>query len=171
MKTHYALATMSLILAATATAAAQPAQPAANFALPRAYSGYAQPEITSCTTVGTLKRDCIIPAMTAGRYAIIAGGAATASGANATQSLLIGLNGVPCNGVNPTAFTAKQGLRLACEVSILTDQPITVTAAYAVQNGVPDQAGPQLVLRRLPWSGVVSARPLALQPPKAAAKK
>jgi hypothetical protein len=171
MKTHHALATMSLVLAASA-AAAQPAPaPAANFALPRAYSGYAQPEITSCTTVGTLKRDCIIPAMTAGRYLIVAVGAATASGANATQSLSISLNGAPCVGANPTPFTAKQGLRLACEVSILTDQPITATASYAVQNGVPDQAGPQLVLRRLPWFGVVSAHPVVLQAPKAAAKK
>jgi opacity protein-like surface antigen len=169
MRSALALASLPLALAASAAAAQTPAPAPANFALPRAYAGagYAQPEITQCTTAGALRRDCVVPAMTAGRYLIVAIGGATASGANATQTLSITLNGAPCAATAPAAFTGKEGLRIGCEVSLLTDQPLTVSAVYGVQNGAADPAGPKLVLRRQPWLGVLSASAVVIQAPKA----
>ena len=167
MRPLYPIAMLSLTLASTASMAQTPAPTPAYFPLPHAYSGYAQPEITNCTTVGALRRDCVVPAMTAGRYAIIAVDGATATGANATQTLSISLGGAPCAVTNAVPFTANQGLEVGCEVTLLADQPITVTATYAVQNGTPEPAGPKLVFRRQPWTGVIAARPFVPKAPPA----
>ena len=175
MQPALSIALMAFTLAATGAGAQTPAgvQPAApaNFTLPRAYQGYAQPEITQCTTTGALKRECVVPAMTAGRYLIVAAANATSTGANATQSLMISLNGQPCAAISPAAFTGKRGLRAACQASFLTDQPLTIAATYSVENGTADAGGPQLVLRRAPWNGVVEARPVLLPAPKASPAK
>ena len=97
MQPMISAATLSLALATTAVAAQAPAQSAApaSFALPHAYQGYAQPEITQCVTTGALKRECVVPPMTAGRYVIVADASATSTGAEAVQSLSIRLNGAP----------------------------------------------------------------------------
>lgn len=142
---------------------AQSTAPQPTFTVPHAYEGYAQPEISECSTDGALRRTCVVPAMTAGRYVVIAAGAANATGPNATQTLAILLNGQPCIATRPAPFTGKKGLNIACEVNFLTDKPFPVSAVYAVQNGEPDKAGPQLVLRRQPWNGVVDARGVVIQ--------
>lgn len=144
-------------------AGAQPAQP--NYALPKAYAGYDDPEAFKCETKDATHRDCAIPAMTAGRYLIVAVGAATSSAADATQSLAVVLSGEPCFVARPTSFSGTKAMRGACEVSLLTDQPMTVSAVYRVTGGAPDAKGPQLVVRRLPWNGVVEAKPVVLPPP------
>lgn len=174
MQSVFSMATLSLALAATGVAAQAPAQnaPSASFALPHAYQGYSQPEITQCATTGALKRDCVVPAMTAGRYVIVAGGSATSTGADATQSLSINLNGQPCTSVNSAPFTGQKGLPpVVCQVNFLTDQALTITAAYSVKNATPDPAGPRLIVRRIPWSGVLEARGGVAPPRPAAVKK
>jgi hypothetical protein len=159
--------------AAGALGKTNPTTPAAAtpvITLPQAYSGYSEPEIAQCQTTGPLMRQCTVPAMTAGRYVIKAAASATSTGANATQSLQIRLAGAPCAATAPAPFTGKQGLLLGCVVSFLTDQPIVVSAVYATQNGTPDPKGPQLVLIRLPWNGIVEATPLKIKPQPAPAK-
>lgn len=164
-----------LLSLATALAAgpglAQPAGgagPPANFAPPRAYDGYSQPEITGCETTGVNRRECTAPAMTAGRYLVVAAGSATSNGANSAQSLVITLGGAACFAARSPTFTGVKGLRGACEANLLTDKPLVIAALYSVQSGTPDPKGPQLVVRRLPWNGVVEAHAVALPAPKGA---
>jgi hypothetical protein len=163
---------LSVALAQTAA----PSPP--SFLLPRAYAGYTQPEISGCRMVSASRRECIVPAMVAGRYLIEAAGVATATGANATQSLGIQLGARPCISTPKAPFTGKANLHLVCEATFLTDQPITVAANYAADNATMDPAGPLLVMRRLPWNGVVEAqgaivheRPKEGPPPGAAPKR
>jgi hypothetical protein len=147
----------------------QPA--AADFSLPHAYAGYSQPEITHCTTTGALKSECVVPAMTAGRYLILARAGATSTGANATQTLSINLNGQPCATLKSAPFTGKKGVPpVVCQVTLLTDAPLTITAAYSVENATADPAGPRLVVRRVPWNGVVDSHGGQLAPRPAPAK-
>ena len=174
MPSVLSIAVASLTLAATSVSAQTPVQPAApaNFNLPHAYAGYSQPEITQCTTTGALKASCVVPAMTAGRYAILAQASATSTAANATQGLSISLNGVPCVTLKSTPFTGKKGVPpLVCRVTFLTDEPLTITATYSVENATPDPAGPRLVVRRAPWNGVLEASGGALPPRPAPAPK
>jgi hypothetical protein len=164
-----------LSLAATSVGAQTPAAPA-NFALPRAYQGYSQPEITQCAAAGPLHSSCTVPAMTAGRYVILARASATATGAPAVQALSISLGGQPCASVRSNPFTGTKGVPpLFCQVTLLTDTPLTITADFAVENATPDPAGPRMVIRRAPWNGVIDAKGGALAPrpaaPAAAAKK
>jgi hypothetical protein len=156
MSPVFSIAALTLTLTATAVSAQTPA--AARFDLPHAYAGYSQPEITQCTAGGALKSSCVAPAMTAGRYVIIAQGSATSTGPNATQGLSITLNGQPCVAVKPTPFTGKKGVPpLFCRVTLLTDEPLTITATYSVEHATPDPAGPHLVIRRAPWNGIVDS--------------
>ena len=165
---------LSLTLtAAGAFAKTNPTTPAAApppITLPQAYSAYSEPEIAECQTAGPLMRECTVPAMTAGRYLIRAAANATSTGANATQALQIKLAGAPCATTNPAPFTGKQGLAIGCVVSFLTDKPIVVSVVFSVQNGTPDAKGPQLVLTRLPWNGVLEATPIKFKPQAAPAK-
>lgn len=162
MKTLLTIGSLSLAFAATG-AAAQGAPPP-SFDLPHAYDGYSQPEITNCTSVGASKRECTVPAMTAGRYLIFAVGNATSTGADATQAIAITVNGQPCMAVKPTAFTGKKSLAIGCEVQFLTDKPMTIDALYSVKSATPDAGGPQLAFRRTPWNGVVEARGVVPRP-------
>jgi hypothetical protein len=163
----------SLTLVATSAFAQTPAAPA-NFTLPHAYAGYSQPEITQCATASPLRSSCTAPAMTAGRYVILARASATATGAGATQTLSIELNGQSCASVKSNPFTGTKGVPpVFCQVTFLTDTPLTITADFSVENATPDPAGPHLVIRRAQWSGVIDARggALAPRPAPAAATK
>ena len=164
MKSTLFLASLSLTLAATA-AAAQDAAPAAppNFPVPRAYSGYSQPDVTDCHSSGPLERDCTVPAMTAGRYLIVGAAGATSTGSDATQAMQIKLGDAPCVQTKAVAFTGKKGLRLGCVVTFLSDQPIVVTETYVVHAATANADGPKLVFRRLPWSGVVQSTAVSIQ--------
>ena len=172
MLVHRVAASLAAALLAGA-AMAQPASapPAADFTLPHAYDGYSQPEITQCAGAGAMKRTCQVPAMTAGRYLIVAMDGATSTSDKAAQALAIKLDGRNCAVTNPVAFTGKKALRIACAVQFLTDKPIVISAEYAVQDATADPAGPQLAVRRVPWLGVVEAQPEVLAPPKAPAAK
>ena len=138
MPSVLSIAVASLTLAATSVSAQTPVQPAApaNFNLPHAYAGYSQPEITRCTTTGALKASCVVPAMTAGRYAILAQASATSTAANATQGLSISLNGVPCVTLKPTPFTGKKGVytKLADTISSFAE------VCEGKADDIPEQA-------------------------------
>lgn len=170
-------AALSLTLAATAAAAQTPvsdapAAPAAVFTEPQAYSAYSQPDITQCQTTGALERACTVPAMTAGRYAIIAAGMATSTAADATQAMQIKLGDQVCAASKAIPLSGKKGLRLVCAVNFLTDQPINVTATYSLHNATADAGGPRLGFRRLAWNGVVDSQgAIVVLNPGAAAKK
>ncbi len=171
MRSSLLLAALTLLTptlsAPGALAKPEPAPPTAAapvITVPHAYAGYSEPEITDCQTPTPLMRQCAVPAMTAGRYLIEVVADATASGAKATQALQIRLGAVPCATTSPAPFTDKAGLHVGCEVTFLTDQPIMVSAVYAVQNGAPDPKGPRMALHRLPWSGIVQAQPIAFRP-------
>jgi hypothetical protein len=151
----------TLLMAALPLALAQAAQaaPAAapSYPLPQAYSAYSQPDVTQCRSTGPLERDCTVPAMTAGRYLIVALTEATATQADATQTLTIKLGEAPCVASRPVAFTGKKGVRLGCMVNLLTDRPIVVTAVFATHDATPSADGPKLAFQRLPWTGIVQA--------------
>ena len=73
--------TLLASLAAVSAAAAQDAAPAAAAdTLPKAYSDYTHPDISAdaCKVIDATTIECVIPAMTAGRYQIIAAGTSTA---------------------------------------------------------------------------------------------
>jgi hypothetical protein len=166
MKSTLLMAAVLLALAATAQAAPTPPP---NYPLPQAYNAYSQPDVTQCQSTGPLERDCTVPAMTAGRYLIVAATSATSTQADATQSLTIKLSAAPCVATRPVAFTGKKGLRLGCVVSLLTDQPIVVAAVFATHDATPNADGPQLIFRRLPWTGVVQASGVTFRGPPAPA--
>ena len=158
MKSTLLMAAFPLAMAATALAA--PAAPP-TYPLPQAYSAYSQPDVTQCQSTGPLERDCTVPAMTAGRYLIVAATEATATQADATQTLTIKLGDAPCVASRPVAFTGKKGLRLGCMVNLLTDRQIVVTAVFTTHDATPTPDGPKLVFQRLPWTGIVQARGMA----------
>jgi hypothetical protein len=150
---------------ALAQVADQTAAPAPSFTLPHAFAGYSQPDVTQCTTTGDAKRECVVPAMTAGRYLILARDSATSTGADATQTLEITLNGQACAALKSNPFTGKKSLPpVACQVTFLTDAPITITATFSVEHATPDPGGPKLVVRRVPWNGTIDARGGELAP-------
>jgi hypothetical protein len=166
MKSTLLIAAVSLALAAAVQAA--PAAPP-NYSLPQAYNAYTQPDVTQCQSTGPLERDCTVPAMTAGRYLIVAATDATSAKDDATQSLTIKLGEAPCVTTRPVAFTGKKGLRLGCVVNLLTDQPIVVAAVFATHDATPSSDGPKLVFQRLPWTGIVQANPVTFRGAPAAA--
>lgn len=147
------------------------AAPAAPLGPPRAYQGYAQPEITAsaCRVVNSGQTQCTLPPMTAGRYLIEASGTSTAQGPGAAQKIVIALGSQSCgvaerrpNAKAPWNAGAKT-IKLQCEAEILTDRPLQITALYADEKAVKAPAGPTLVIQRLPWDGVLSSR--AINPP------
>src|SRR5579871_1215011 len=168
MKSILLASALMLALAATAQAASAPPP---NFPLPQAYGSYSQPDITQCHSSGPLERDCTVPAMTAGRYLIVAATSATATQSDATQAVMIKLDDAPCAATRPAPFTEKKGLRIGCIVSLLTDRPIVVTAVFTTHDANPSPDGPKLVFRRLPWLGVVQAEAVAFRGAPAAAPK
>lgn len=154
--------------------AAPPAVPAAPLGPPRAFQGYSQPEITAvyCRVVNPGQATCTLPAMTAGRYLVKASGTSTAQGDGAAQQLTILVGNRACGPATrkptPTAPWASgaKTIRLNCEVLILTDRPLAVTAVYADAKATKAAAGPTLTLERLPWEGVldVTAAPTQQDP-------
>lgn len=140
---------LSLTLAAAtgAIAHAQNAAPAPSFTEPQAFNGYSQPEITDCKTVDATRRVCTIPAMTAGYYIVLAGGQATAAGANGVAAVQILLGGTPCIGMQTSKpFTGTKAIEAACQSMILTDKPLEISALFAVKEATADAKGPKLVI-------------------------
>ena len=157
-----ALAT-ALILTGGAPAVAQPAPPA----LPKAFAGYGQPDITPglCKTVSPAEVQCMIPPMTAGQYLVEAAGTSTSQGADARQALQITVGAAPCGSAQNNAPwpSGARTFRLDCSVSVLTDQPLVVRVIYQDVHATKDPKGPELSIRRQPWEGVLNSRVFAPQ--------
>jgi hypothetical protein len=144
---------------------AAPAAPAAPLGPPRAFQGYAQPDIGKpyCRTVNPGQTTCTLPAMTAGRYLVKASGTSTAQGAGAAQQLTILVGNRTCGPATrkPTTTTpwttGAKTIRLNCEILVLTDRPLAVSAIYADAKATKASAGPVLTIERLPWEGVLDA--------------
>ncbi len=139
------------------------AAPAPVGPLPRAFAGYNQPTIpaTACRSLGPTEAQCVIPAMTAGRYLIEATGTSTSQGADAIQALEIDIGDRQC-GVGKNAAPWPSGsrtFRLNCEVSLLSDSPVVVRVVYADAKAVKDPKGPTLAIQPLPWNGVLFSQP------------
>jgi hypothetical protein len=156
---------LTLAAAAGAVAHAQNAAPAPSFTEPQAFNGYSQPEIKDCKTIDATKRVCNVPGMTAGRYVIGAAGTATSKGANPIQALQIRVGATPCS-TGQAKVTDGRSIAVKCGVMILTDQPLTITADYAVKDATADAKGPQIAIERVPWNGVLNAEPLGFPAPK-----
>lgn len=149
------------------TGPAAPAVPAEPLGPPRAFVGYTQPDIgaSACRTVNPGQTACTVPGMTAGRYLIEASGTSTANTAGAVQKLTIIVGSTGCGTAdrrptpaNPWPAGTAKTIRLQCEVEILTDRPLTVTAVYADDKATKAATGPTLVVKRLAWDGVLSVR-------------
>lgn len=148
-------------------ATAAPAPPAAPLGPPRAFQGYSQPDITAvyCRVMNPGQTTCTLPAMTAGRYLVKATGTSTAQGAGAAQQVSIVVGNRVCGPATrkPTAtapWTAgPKTIRLNCEILVLTDRPLAVSAVYADAKATKAPAGPTLKLERLPWEGVLDVAP------------
>ncbi len=156
--------TAAAILVLMSFTAASPALAQA-LAPPRAFAGYAQPAIppTACKVIDTAQTQCEIPAMTAGRYLIEAAGTSSAPAVGANQALEIDVAGRQC-GVGRDSAAWKSGartFRLDCEVTLLTDAPLTVKVIYADAAATKDPKGPAVNIRPLPWTGVLSTQPFA----------
>lgn len=151
----------SLAVLASTTAAAALAQPAGP-SVPKAFTEYAQPDITPglCKNVSPTQTQCTIPAMTAGRYLIEAAGTSTSTAEDAYQRITIQVGSTSCQvATNKAAWPAKKPrtFRFDCVATVLTDRPLVVTAAYDDFHATKDPKGPTLSVRRLPWEGVLSA--------------
>ena len=134
-------------------------------ALPRAFAGYSQVAITPgmCKVVGAAEAQCVIPAMSAGRYLIEATGTSTSPGVAPQQALEIVVGGASCGmGRNGKPWSSgPRAFRLDCEATILTDTPLTVRALYADVQATKDAQGPVLTIRALPWNGVLAGHVFA----------
>lgn len=167
MRTLILAATLSMIGVGAPSAQTPPAAPApaAPLGPPRAFQGYAQPDIAAsyCRTVNAGQTTCTLPAMTAGRYLVRASGTSTAKGAGAAQKIVIQVGGRACGaaerkpGGQTPWTTGPKTIRLNCEITVLTDRPLAVSAVYGDANATKAPAGPTLTLERLPWDGVLSA--------------
>ena len=151
------LASILTAIAAVAHAQAGP--------LPRAFAGYAQPTIpaTACKTLSPAETQCVIPAMTAGRYLIEAAGTSIAQGVGANQVLEIDVGGRQCGiGRDSAAWTSgARTFRLDCEVALLADAPVTVKVVYVDAQALKDPKGPVVSIRPLPWTGVLTTQAFA----------
>ncbi|MFZ5669631.1 MAG: hypothetical protein ACOY4K_09055 [Pseudomonadota bacterium] len=149
---------------APARPAAPPPAPPAPLGPPRAFQGYSQPDIGAayCRVVNPGQTTCNLPAMTAGRYLVKASGTSTSTAAGATQTLAIVVGNRICGPAErkPTAqapWPAGQTktIRLNCEILVLTDRPLAVSAVYVDGKANKAAAGPTLTLERMPWEGVL----------------
>lgn len=167
MRTLIIAAALSVIGVATPSAQPAPPAPAAPVGPPRAFQGYSQPDIGAnyCRVVNTGQTTCTLPAMTAGRYLVKASGTSTAQGPGAAQQLTIIVGNRTCGPASRKPTTTNpwtagpKTIRLHCEILVLTDRPLAVTAAYADAKATKAPAGPTLTLERQPWEGVLDVSP------------
>jgi hypothetical protein len=173
------LSVAALAIAGAASAAVpRPEAPAANApaappSLPRlfAQAGYAEPAIpaSACRVVNAGQTTCTLPAMTAGRYFARATGASTATAAGGAQQITIVAGDQHCTSTyapdpkRPWAVGAKRSFSAGCVFTVLTDEPLSVTAAYFDQNATKDPAGPTLSIYPQAWSGALSGLPVEIR--------
>lgn len=124
--------------------------------------GYRHPEIpiSTCKLVNAGRRDCVIPAMTAGRYVIKAAGSSMPIGAKPRQQLTIVVDNRNCS----QAFDASswsgstRTIRTMCEITVLSDAPTLISIVYADLQALKTATGPEVTIERLRWSGVMQMR-------------
>lgn len=173
MRTLMMAAALSVMGVAAPSAQTPPpaAAPAPPLGPPRAFQGYSQPDITAayCRVMNPGQTTCTLPGMTAGRYLVKASGTSTAQGVGAAQQLTILVGNRACGPATrkPAATapwtTGAKTIRLNCEVLILTDRPLAVSAIYADAKATKAPAGPTLTLERLPWEGALDVTPAPTQ--------
>jgi hypothetical protein len=164
------------LLAMAGAAAAQPQgapAPQPPPSPPRVFlaAGYSQPDITPgfCRVVDPGQAQCTIPAMTAGRYLVLATGTSTATAADAAQQIQIAADDQGCTATRgadakqPWAVGAKNTLVAACALTVISDTPVTVVVLYRDMKATKAPAGPQVSIRRVPWVGVFAAQPVQVQ--------
>ena len=150
-------------------AAKAPAPPPIPLGPPRAFAGYTQPEIgaAACRVVSQTKTVCVIPAMTAGRYQVVATSTATATtppaGQTSVQALEVNLGQRNCGRAERRGSTENpwpsgaQSVAAVCEFTIVTDRPIEIAAVNGTANATPNPKGPTIRVERLPWDGILAS--------------
>jgi hypothetical protein len=151
-------------------AAAKPTKPV----LPRLFvqAGYAQPEIpaSACKHVNPAETQCVLPAMTAGRYFAGAAGVSTAVAAGAEQRITFIVGDQHCTATYapdpkaPWAVGAKRSFYAGCIFTIVSDTPVAVTAVYFDAKATKDPAGPTLTVTPEPWAGALNSVPVTIAP-------
>jgi hypothetical protein len=156
-----ALAASFCLIAGGALAQAAPAAAPPPLGPPRAFAGYSQPAIgaAACRMVTPAQAQCVVPAMTAGRYLLDASGTSTWTAAGATQTLVIQIGGTRCAAVQDKApwTSGARTFKVDCVVTLLTDRPLIAAVGYGDEHATKDPRGPSLTFRPLPWEGVLSA--------------
>jgi len=136
-----------------------------------AAAGYSEPEVpqSACKHVNPAETQCVIPAMTAGRYFLGAIGVSTAVAAGAEQRITLIAGDQHCTSTYepdpkaPWAVGAKRSFYAGCMVTLVTDAPIDVTAVYFDAKATKDPAGPTLTVTPEAWTGALSAVPVAIK--------
>lgn len=129
---------------------------------PLAFDGYNHPEITAdnCKVKDPGHVTCFLPPKTMGRYLITVMGASTATGPNAVQAIAIGGPGWTCGQVSSRKGDWTSGSRTfvaQCEVTVLSDTPFEIDAAFGGPDATLDPAGPKMSIRNIPWNGMIQA--------------
>ncbi|MGH6972379.1 MAG: hypothetical protein ACREEQ_12300, partial [Caulobacteraceae bacterium] len=120
-------------------------------------------------TVSASETQCVIPAMTAGRYFARASGASTASAAAAVQQLTIAAGEESCVSTRnpdpkaPWAVGTRRAFYAGCLFTVVSDAPVTVTAVYLDAKATKDPKGPTLTVTPAPWGGVLGALPVKMR--------
>jgi hypothetical protein len=147
--------------------------PAAPLRPPRlfAQAGYGEPQIpaSACKVVNAGEATCTVPAMTAGRYFARATATSTATAAGAAQQITIVAGDQHCTSTfapdpkTPWAVGAKRSFIAGCVFTIVTDDPMPVTAIYLDDKATKDPAGPTLSIYPQAWAGTLSALPVSIK--------
>jgi hypothetical protein len=154
-------------LAAASLAAAQDAAPPPADAAIKAFPDYAHTDIgaDACKTLDAATAECVIPPGTAGSYLVEADGTSTADDAHAVQAMVIRGDSWVCSEAQTKLDPAKpwasgpRTLKVGCKLTVLADAPLIVRAVYADSHAVKDPKGPVMTVKRIPWNGVLDARP------------
>ena len=161
-------------LAFAGAAAAQPPRaPAAPPKPPRIFvqAGYSEPAIpaSACKAANSAETACAIPAMTAGRYFARAAASSTATAAGAVQQITIVAGDQHCTSTYapdpkaPWAVGAKRTFYAGCVFTLVTDEPMAITAVYLDEKATKDAAGPSLTVFPQPWTGALDAVPVSIK--------
>lgn len=153
--------------AAPVPMAAPAAPPPIAVGPPKGLTGYSQPEITAayCRNLSPTQTTCTFPAMTAGRYIVQATGTSTAAG-EAAQAVVIQVGGRTCRADrkgSPAWTSGAKTIAITCEVLVMADKPLPISAFYADDKATKDPKGPTLAIKRAPWEGVLGITPFAPQ--------
>jgi len=130
----------------------------AQAASPRMLQGFTHPDITQCQTVTANRRECTVPANVGGHYLIEAAGFASSTAPDAALAMNIIVGEQVCITQAGAKFTGRGYIHLICETTLATDAPIKIAVNIGARDATPDKEGPKLVVRGMPWDGVLSVR-------------